>query len=212
MANLFCSRNILNWSLWLCWRSLKQRLILHTVCTNLSICALSISEESMLLCSYATVLSAGPFIFDETSHNITKPRKWRTYSVVTAWAPNHSDHGLHYMSLMGNFGYIDEMSHMAKPTKYQCTWWKFRSAWESGPSAQSFHFMCGMLILGSMVSSDGQQRLTRLGGCPCWSELFARHTVILLVLPCGSFHQYTQSYPLSSCSVLDQMLIAFSIR
>ena len=34
-----------------------------------------ISEESLLLRSCATALSAGHFVFDETSHSITKPRK-----------------------------------------------------------------------------------------------------------------------------------------
>ena len=65
-------------------------------------CAPIICEDSVLLPSCVTALSAGPFNFGETSHNMTKPRKWRTYAEASSWAPDHFDYGLSDMCSVGS--------------------------------------------------------------------------------------------------------------
>ena len=76
---------------------------------------------------------------------------------------------------------------MTKLTKWVCAQRRLRSAWASAQSDQSLRCPHEE-SLGLSYPLSTQQRLTRLGGCPGWSETLLGSQSLWLVLSCcGSY-------------------------
>ena len=77
---------------------------------------------------------------------------------------------------------------------------RLRSAWASAQSDQSLRCQHEG-TLGPNFPLSAQWRLTRLGGCPGWSESLLGSHVILLVLSCCSSYWKGCLIPLLFCCV-----------
>ena len=82
-----------------------------------------------------------------------------------------------------SFPYVNRL--MTKPIKWLCTQRRLRSAWASTQSDHSLRCPHEETLCPQLHTERTAKTLTRLGGCPGWSESSLGAHAILLVLSWG---------------------------